>query len=270
MIKRLFKFLSKPHLIPNKIYNKLINYIYVKNYKSSFFEKKQNDLFFGLGLNRKKGISRLIEIKNKLNINKYRPMESEHETLFSSLSISSDIKIQKILEIGTFDGYNSFLLSNLFQNSIIKTIDLKSSSKLFNETYNRNYENDVFVKNRNNFLKKNDNLIFEELNSLNLINLNEKFDLIWIDGAHGYPTVCIDIINSLNLINKSGYLVCDDVHKYSPSKEDKIYSSIASYETLKALESENIIKLKFIYKRLDPLNNSNPKKRKFLAVFSKL
>ena len=35
------------------------------------------------------------------------------------------------------------------------------------------------------------NIKFEELNSLNLINYKEKFDLIWIDGAHGYPVLIL-------------------------------------------------------------------------------
>ena len=52
--------------------------------------------------------------------------------------------------------------------------------------------------------------------SLNLINSNEKYDLIWIDGAHGYPTVTIDIINSLKLINNDGLIICDDVYIKEP------------------------------------------------------
>ena len=40
------------------------------------------------------------------------PMASEHQVLFSSLSLKK--KIPEILEIGTFDGKNSVLLSKLF------------------------------------------------------------------------------------------------------------------------------------------------------------
>lgn len=36
-------------------------------------------------------------------------MSSEHEVLFSSISLSEDINVFNILEIGTFDGINSFL-----------------------------------------------------------------------------------------------------------------------------------------------------------------
>ena len=37
--------------------------------------------------------------------------------------------------------------------------------------------------------------------TLNLFN-NETFDLIWIDGAHGYPVVCSDITNAIRLAHE--------------------------------------------------------------------
>ena len=46
-------------------------------------------------------------------------------------------------------------------------------------------------------IAKNKNINFKKMNSVKLIACKKKYDLIWIDGAHGYPVVCIDIINSL-------------------------------------------------------------------------
>ena len=34
-----------------------------------------------------------------------------------------------------------------------------------------------------------------------------------IDGAHGYPTVAMDIINSLRLANINAYILIDDIFK---------------------------------------------------------
>ena len=42
-----------------------------------------------------------------------------------------------ILEIGTYDATNSFLLSELFYNSKIDTYDLKHTNKTFVNTYHR-------------------------------------------------------------------------------------------------------------------------------------
>ena len=38
-----------------------------------------------------------------------------------------------------------------------------------------------------------------------------KYDLIWIDGYHGNPTVTIDLVNSIRLIKKTG--IYQDVPK---------------------------------------------------------
>ena len=50
-------------------------------------------------------------------------------------------------------------------------------------------------------LKQSDRIFFKQMNSINLFNHKKKYDLIWIDGAHGYPMVTTDIINSLKLTN---------------------------------------------------------------------
>ena len=45
------------------------------------------------------------------------------------------------------------------------------------------------------------------------MNHKKKYDLIWIDSAHGYPVVCIDIINSLHLINEKGIIMAKELLK---------------------------------------------------------
>ena len=197
-------------------------------------------------------------------------MSSEHEILFSSIFLSKKNKIFNILEIGTYDGANSFLLALIFEQSKIKTIDLESKNQDFKDSYNRKENFINFVLLRDNIIKEKNNIYFEEKNSLNLINSNQKYDLIWIDGAHGYPTVCVDIINSLRLINDDGIILCDDVYVDQPKDQDKVYKSIATYETISALEKEKLIKFNLIYKRLDTLNNCDPSRRKFIAILKKI
>ena len=48
-------------------------------------------------------------------------------------------------------------------------------------------------------------------------------------------------------------ILCDDVFKNYKGNEDEMYNSKAS---LKALKNEKLIKLEFIYKRLDAKNNA--------------
>lgn len=273
IFNKLINNLLKPHKIPYKILSKLNYYYNLNQYDKIIFENDQNNLFNLLSLNRINGINNLDKIKKSLNIDIHlnRDMSSEHEVLFSSISLNQNLKVNDILEIGTFDGFNALLLSELFPKSKIDTIDLPEDDDEFINFYDRKKKVSDFVDKRNNLLSKNININFIPLNSLNLINHKKKYDLIWIDGAHGYPTACIDIVNSLNLINKNGLILCDDIFiNLDHAESDKIYHSIAAYETLNELKKENLIEFKLIYKRLDPKNNCLSQKRKFVAILNKI
>jgi predicted O-methyltransferase YrrM/tetratricopeptide (TPR) repeat protein len=45
----------------------------------------------------------------------------------------------------------------------------------------------------------------------------EKFDIIFIDGLHEYNQVLTDILNSLDILNVGGYIICHDMN---PTKEE--------------------------------------------------
>jgi len=273
IIKKILINLLFFYKIPNKLYFKYNIYISKKNYDQSYFENKQDKIFNSLNLNRAEGINNLNFIKKKFDLysNANIGMSSEHEVLFSSISIKKKSEILNILEIGTYDGYNSLLLSKLFLKSKIDTIDLNKNDADFINYYNRKDTVKEFVSKRNNHLSQDPKINFYELNSLNLLNHKKKYDLIWIDGAHGYPVVCIDIINSLNLVNKGGIIMCDDIHiNLDQSSSDRMHHSIASYETLKELQKQNLLTFELIYKRLNFKNNFIKKKRKFVAIVFKV
>ena len=263
--------LARPHKIPKKILNKLNYYFSYKKYNQNFFEKEQNKIFEHFGLNRQEGIKKLVSTKKDLDFKlRKSEMSSEHEVIFSSLSNSKNKSFPDILEIGTFDGFNSLLLSNLFPNSKIDTIDLPETDDDFVNFYNRKDNINKFIQDRNIILSKNKNINFSPLNSLRLLNCKKKYDLIWIDGAHGYPVVCIDIINSLHILKENGLILCDDVHlKLNQSNSEIMYNSIATYETLNELKKQDLIDFRLIYKRLSALHNSIENKRKFVAIVSK-
>ena len=246
----------------SKILNLIKKTYFKKIYDYYYFEKKQNLIFKKLGLNRFKAINKLDNIYTKYPFLKNN-MQSEHGTVFSAISLK--IKKIKILEIGTYDGKNAYLLSKLFPKAFITTIDLPDSDKNFRLTYNRNEQFYKFCKSRDKIIKKSKNIFFKKMNSLNLIFYKKKFDLIWIDGAHGYPAVVSDIINSIKLLNANGVILCDDIFLDNALLQDNIYTSVATFETLMNLENVGIINYKLIYKRLDINNNSNPDLRKFIG-----
>ncbi len=272
LIKKILNNLVRPHKIPKKILDKLKNCFINKEYNQNLFEKEQNEIFEYFGLSRQEGIEKLMLIKKNLDLKlRHIEMSSEHEVIFSSLSLSKSKSYNDILEIGTFDGFNSLILSNLFPNSNIDTIDLPETDDEFKNFYERKDNIDKFIRNRNIILSKNKNINFFTLNSLKLLNHKKKYDLIWIDGAHGYPLVCIDIINSLHLLKENGLILCDDVHtKLNQSNSDTMYDSIATYETLNELKKQNLINFKLVYKRLSAKHNSRENKRKFVAIVTKI
>ena len=268
MIKKILRNLKKPQKIPGKILSKIELAINKKKYDKNLFINKQDQIFKKLNLDRDLGQKKLTEIKKSYKALNNRGIPfSEHEVLFSSLSCNSMLNINEILEIGTYDGANAFLLSLLFKNSNIETIDLESNKDDFKNFYNRNDDINKFLELRNNYLSKSDRISFNEINSINLINYKKKYDLIWIDGAHGYPMVSMDILNSIRLINDQGIIMCDDVW-INNIVSDKMYSSVAAYETLNELKKEGLINFDLIFKRLDASSNCLEKKRKFVAVIS--
>lgn len=243
--------------------------------KTIYFESKiiteQNNRFKKEGLNRIKGENKLKLIQNSHKLVK-NLMSSEHQVLFASISQKLKKKKLNILEIGTFDGFNSFLLSQLFPKSKILTIDLPKNDETFKNTYKRSEKKNFLnhLKIRNNFIKKSSNVKFMEINSIFLTFFKKKFDLVWIDGAHGYPFATIDIINSLRMLKKDGIILCDDVFINKLKKTDKYYYSNSTIETLIELEKSKCVRYSLFYKRLDKNHNHNPNKRKFIAYVKKI
>ena len=264
MIKRILRNISRPHLIPKKIFNKLQGFYLRKNYSRKKYVNEQEKIFLKLGLDRKEGLIKLDNLKATYSFIE-NPMSSEHQVLFASMSIKE--KIIDVLEIGTFDGINAFLLSKLFDNAKIETIDLDDRNLSFRESYGREGGDKfkIYCEKRDKILNLSKNISFKKTNSMRLIFSDKKYDLIWIDGTHGYPVVTIDITNSLRLLKPNGIIICDDVWINKPQTQDEIYNSIATFETLTTLKNANIIDFELIFKRLDEANNSNKRFRKFLA-----
>ena len=126
----------------------------------------------------------------------------------------------------------------------------------------------LFIKKRNNLLSKEKNINFIQINSLELSNSKKSLpiqDLIWVDGAHGYPIVTSDITNAISLMDKKSILMCDDIWKKS-KRNDDMYQSIAGFETLNTFEEAKIIRTHYFRKRINKLFNGNYK----YISFSKL
>ncbi len=225
---------------------------------------QQNSIFLGLGFNRKSALIKLNQILVDNFGKEYdqnNGMWSEHLLLFSALSISDSSHISKILEIGTFNGETAFILSELFPSAQITTIDLNNSDLKEIKEYSYAFESSDsnFISNREKTLQKKKNINFIQMNSLNLFKSNEKYDLIWIDGAHGFPFIAVDLTNALRLIDPDGFILCDDVY-LSTEHNSMMTDSLASWITLIQFKKASNLKLELIPKRIGQHN------KKFVAV----
>lgn len=190
-------------------------------------------------------------------------MYSEHLIIFTAISLSN-LHVKKILEIGTHDGKSAAILSILFPEALITTIDLDDKDPLFANTYNRKSTVKRFINQRNKTLNKRKNINFIKANSL-FLSFSENLkgqDLIWVDGAHGYPVVSCDITNCLRILSNSGIIMCDDVWK-KLSKSDQMYSSTASYETISAFTKVGILETEYLSKRIGKKYNGRYKSISF-------
>lgn len=251
-----------------KLYYLLINFIFTNK---NFFLQIQQKNFLEYRFDRNQAEILIQNYRNKYDFLN-SSMKSEHQILFSSLSINYRNKINKILEIGTYDGSNAFLLSKLFPYAEITTIDLPDNDELFRNTYNRKkkFEYENFVCKRNKILELSKSIIFRKLNSLNLIEEDNKFDLIWVDGAHGHPYVTVDIVNSIRLLkNHESIIMIDDIFIKPLKTQDSMYFSNSALITLNAFRKSKLIDYKLFLKRVENQFNYFPNEQKFIAFVKK-
>lgn len=261
-----------------KILLKFYGYLAFHNYGNQIFNSfeknlvlEQNSKFIELKLDRIKGLVKLNKILKEhygTEYNEKNGMWSEHLILFASIA-ESDYVINNILEIGTFNGETAQILSALFPKSSILTIDLPFTQILETQMYKYETKNSKLIFKRNSNLNELSNVQFLEINSISLIENNKKFDLIWIDGDHSYPTAVIDIANAARLLSIDGIGICDDV--YMKAREGKLDGrSTASIETLKGLDKAGLIKYNLLHKRIGGFFNFPSANKKYLGVFTKI
>ncbi len=227
---------------------------------------KQVKDFNALNLERDKGIVNLNKVLTQLIGRQFSLDDSEHLLLFSSLAASSKVSL-KILEIGTAGGMTAATLALLFPTSEIVTIDLPLENEKFRMSYDRENSFKDFVNKRDRLLSDFENITFVAMNSIHLNSWSDKsFDLVWIDGAHGFPVLPIDLYNACRLIRKGGLVVIDDVF-LKLRKTDDMYRSTAAIQTLKLFNENNLIdNYKLIRKRLSLKFNFRDLNEKFLGV----
>lgn len=268
---RIIRFIASPRQIPKKILKKYRFYRFLQNFDPTLLLEEQNLVYARYGMSRRVGVTRIAELESAHHV---AIDDSEHTVFFAALSAAREKSINRILEIGTYDAKNARFLSILFPQATIITLDLADDDPLFINSYRRDDPERLnsFITSRNTVLAACDNVQAVRQNSLAL-TLDQKgdFDLIWVDGAHGYPVVPIDIANSLRLLSKGGVMACDDVWtEIEIEDSDKIYKSRATYDTLLAFESAKMIRFELINKRINFQNTDIVSGKEYIALVQRL
>ncbi len=239
-----------------------------RRYDSDQFRKAEQRKFANADFSYVDALSKLNLILGKLGKPEFgseNGIGSVHWLLFCCVSQVASPK--SILEIGTFDGETTLLLSKIFPDAEIVTVDLPEDDPIFLTTYDREDSTrlDRFKANQRENLKEC-RIEFIQKNSFFLPEIvNRKFDLIWIDGGHLYPEISWDICNAYHLCSPGGWILCDDVVMNTDGYRDD-YVSPDSYYVLEYVRNRADEEVTYFLKRDHPKPSADPRKRKHVAV----
>ena len=150
----------------------------------------------------------------------------------------TDKKIN-ILKIGSYEGLSTVFFLSTLKNSNIYCVDPfidfeENKDNDFNQVFENFKFNTQMFGQRIRLSKSTSDVFFEK-------GINEKFDLIYIDGNHHANNVYKDATNSFNLLNKKGLMIFDDFlwNYYNEINLNPIGG-------VKKFLSENFLKLKIV------------------------
>lgn len=228
--------------------------------------RQQREKYASLGLDRDAGnraYVQAVEVTGMGSTMEVNDSRSEHKILLGALSERGS-PIHKVLEIGTLEGATAVVLSHLFPEASITTLDLPPGDPVYQSSYEYSRSRE-FIEKRNANISRSSRIRFRELNSLclSLETEDRNYDLVWVDGDHDFPTVGIDLANAARLLRPGGYLLCDDVIFERVSRSNT-YNSNAAHRSLIALQGAGLIERPiYLYKRLGK-REQHP--RKFVAI----
>jgi len=123
----------------------------------------------------------------------------------------------KILEIGVHEGFSTIFFQYAFDNFESDIVDTFQNNK-----------RSLFERNLKYINHKRIN-IFETKSHIFLVNNKKKYDFIYIDGAHGYLDVIVDLLYSYQSLNTNGILFMDDYDWKTYNKDSSVRLAINNF-----------------------------------------
>lgn len=171
-------------------------------YKNELILKKHDDLF--KFLDEEAGTSKNGNFVSKYSGNlELQQIPIEYVNL---LEFFKNNKIEKYLELGVGNG-GSFFLNSIFLQKTCKLFHCVDSLE-----YEQKYETiSKKIDKLKDFFKDKEFVFHNLTTDLFFIDNLNIYDCIFIDADHSYEGVKKDFINSLNFINKGGYIIFHDI-----------------------------------------------------------
>ena len=244
-------FIKSLAVIKNSYYTfKIIRKFSLKNsiilipkiiFSNCFIEKNRADT-----INNKKKL--YYNAKYKFS---YGDWFSNNITIWEKFVINKIYRIN-YLEIGSFEGRSTIFIGELKNTNSITAVDTwEGSNEHSNSTsFIKVFEN---FKININILNKS-NIKFFKTTSDNFFKDNKNvYNLIYIDGFHEYTQIKKDFVNSLNCIEKNGYIICDDFlwFFYQDLNKNPIKAILECYNEYKKELSVEFIDYQIIFKKIN-------------------
>ena len=204
----------------------LNNFSFLKKYNNKDFQEFINNRTFNFHISKK---SESISIEDQFILN----------------IISKNAMPNNILEIGTFIGASSYIISKTLNenyiNHHIDTVDIIDVNSLKNKNYIKknfsidNTPDELFKKSK---LEKY--ISYFKSGSVNFFKkYNKKYDLIFIDGSHKARDAYFDVVNAINSINHDGIILIHDYYNYYNKNNPKKILTFGPCLALNKLIREN-------------------------------
>lgn len=190
--------------------------------------------------------------------------QSFHFMAFAALK-ASGFSPRNILEIGTFLGYTTNYLSQLFPEARVFTVALPPDDPVFS-AYHRQEQAGV-----QSILDKRlsgSNVTLLQMNSAFLWKAElPELELIWLDGGHQFPVVAWDHFFSLSKLAPGGWLFSDDIRIPPPVDATNQAERYHAYRVVEYYNQRLADGFRFLLKREDVASYLHSPK--YVAVYRK-
>ena len=221
-------------------------------------EQNIKNLNFNLNWKRKL-LKEPVQEGFNFNTNWHSLVQKNLDPIFEKFSI------QKILEIGSFEGQSACYFSKKIRRGEVHCLDtwkgdddLKMKNIDFKKV-EKNFDQNIKLANKINpsvnFFKYK-NKSYKQLSEFISQGKENFFDLIYVDGAHDSQNVLFDAVSSFKLVKEGGVIIFDD-YLWESKDKDIINSPKFAIDSFVNIFSNKIYVIRHFLYQLYIIKESN-------------